>query len=74
MVFVKQNFKSIRVFDESYTVSETNIKNLIRLAKTLPYLKKLEYSKKTAAVIRKHLKSAIANRIYGKICIYGCIN
>ncbi len=65
--FVKQNFKSIRIFDESYRVSETNIKQLIHLAKSLPYLKKLEYSAKTAAVIRKHLKSAIANRIYGEV-------
>ncbi len=65
--FVKQNFKTIRIFDESYVVSETNIKHLIKLAKSLPYLRKLEYSKKTASVIRKHLKSAIANRIYGEI-------
>jgi hypothetical protein len=65
--FVKQNIKSIRIFDESYRVSENHIKNLIRLAKTLPYLKKLEYSAKTAAVIRKHLKSTIANRIFGEV-------
>lgn len=67
LAFVKQNFKSIRIFDESYVVSEANIRNLIRLAKSIPYLKKLEYSKKTADVIRKHLKSAIANRVFGEI-------
>ncbi len=67
LVFAKKQFKNISTFDESYEISENHVKSLIRLAQTIPYLKRLTYSKKSAQVIRKHLKAAIAYRIYGEI-------
>ncbi|MES2617410.1 MAG: S41 family peptidase [Bacteroidota bacterium] len=65
--FVKQHYKHVDDFDRSYDVSDAHVRKLIQLAQSIPYLRKLVYSKKSAAVIRKHLKAAIAYRIYGEI-------
>ncbi len=67
LAFAKKHFKDIQTFDASYEISDAHVRSLVRLAQTLPYLKRLVYSKKAAQVIKKHLKASIAYRIYGEI-------
>lgn len=64
--FVKNNFKSINDFDKGYFVAEHHVRKLVQLAQTLPYLRRLTLSRKSASIIRKHLKAAIAKRVYGE--------
>ncbi len=54
------------VFRNSFTVAEKDVIKFIAVAKTIPYLRQLSYSAKTADIIRKHIKAAMAYRLFGE--------
>ncbi len=66
IAFAKKQYQTLALFSSNYKIPEKHIKQLIILAKTIPYLRRLTYSKKTADIIQKHLKAAIAMRLFGE--------
>ncbi|NQW43274.1 MAG: S41 family peptidase [Bacteroidetes bacterium] len=66
VAFAQKQYKTLGLFETNYTIPEKHIKQLIILAKTIPYLNRLTYSKKTGDIIQKHLKAAIAMRLFGE--------
>lgn len=66
ITFAKKQYKDLTLFSSNYKIPEKHIKQLIILAKTIPYLRNLTYSKKSADIIQKHLKAAIAMRLFGE--------
>jgi carboxyl-terminal processing protease len=64
---LKTRFSDIKNFDRNYQVDQMHVSKLIAIAKTIPYLRNLKYSAKTAGIIRKYLKAAIGYRLFGEI-------
>ncbi len=64
---VRKLFKDINSFDRKYHVDALQVSRFISVAKTIPYLKHLQYSPKTNHIVQKHLKAAIGFRIFGEI-------
>lgn len=65
--FVKRSYKDVNQFLTHYNINQAEIVKFIKLASQIPYLRKLKYSKKTADIITKYLKAAVAFRVYGEI-------
>ncbi|HEY1047838.1 MAG TPA: S41 family peptidase [Bacteroidia bacterium] len=65
--FVERNYKDVNQFLTQYNIDQAEIVKFIKLASQIPYLRKLKYSKKTADIITKYLKAAVAFRVYGEI-------
>ncbi len=59
-------FNDEMTFQNYYTVSQTDVIRFIKKASAVPYLRNLKYSAKTADIIRKHLKAAMAYRLFGE--------
>lgn len=53
-------------FQNEFNISQEDVIRLIGLARKIPYLRELKYSAKTADIIRKHLKAALAYRMFGE--------
>jgi hypothetical protein len=53
-------------FQNEFSISQTDVIRFIAVAKKIPYLRDLKYSSKTADIIRKHLKAALAYRLFGE--------
>jgi carboxyl-terminal processing protease len=64
---IASRYKSVALFHRNYKIDHREIQKLIKIAAQIPYLRNLKYSPKTAAIIDKHLKAALAYRIYGEI-------
>lgn len=58
--------KDEMLFQNQYTVSQKDVLLFIEVARKIPYLRNLKYSPKTASIIRKHLKAALAYRLFGE--------
>lgn len=54
------------VFQNEFSISQADVVRFIAVAKKIPYLRGLKYSSKTADIIRKHLKAALAYRLFGE--------
>lgn len=65
--FVKRSYKDVNQFLTQYRIDQSEIVRFIKVASKIPYLRKLKYSKKTADIIAKYLKAAVAFRVYGEI-------
>ena len=59
-------YNSETAFQNYYTVGQADVVRFISVARSIPYLRNLQYSAKTADIIRKHLKAALAYRLYGE--------
>jgi carboxyl-terminal processing protease len=59
--------KDVVSFQEKYNIPHSDVVKFINIAKEIPYLRHLKYSSKTASIIRKHLKAALAYRLFGDI-------
>ncbi|MEZ4804177.1 MAG: S41 family peptidase [Bacteroidia bacterium] len=59
--------KNVIVFQEKYSIPQSDVIKFINIAKEIPYLRHIKYSNKTASIIRKHLKAALAYRLFGDI-------
>jgi hypothetical protein len=59
-------YKDVFAFQVRYSIDKKEILRFIKVASAIPYLKNLKYSAKTEEIIRKHLKAAIAYRLYGE--------
>ncbi len=62
-----KKYKNIINFDRQFVISDIHVNRIIELARKLNYLTGLTYSAKTSQVIKKHLKAAIAYRLFGQI-------
>lgn len=58
--------KDEMMFQNQYTVSQKDVLLFIEVARKIPYLKNLKFSAKSASIIRKHLKAALAYRLFGE--------
>lgn len=58
-------FSDVYLFQSRYNVSRKTVQHFIGIAGKIPYLRKLKYSAKTESVVRKHLKAALAFRLFG---------
>ena len=54
------------VFQNEFSISQADVVRFIAVAKKIPYLRGLKYSSKAADIIRKHLKAALAYRLFGE--------
>lgn len=59
-------FSDVYLFQSRYEVSREDVLRFITMARRVPYLQKLQYSAKSAGIIRKHLKAALAYRLFGE--------
>lgn len=59
-------YKDVFAFQVRYTIDKREILRFIKVASAIPYLRQLKYSVKTEEIIKKHLKAAIAYRLYGE--------
>lgn len=58
--------KDEMLFQNQYTVSQKDVLLFIEVARKIPYLRNLKFSTNTASIIRKHLKAALAYRLFGE--------
>lgn len=63
---IMRRYADVNSFQRSYQVSDDEVRHFIKVASAIPYLQRLKYSAKTASIISKYLKSAIALRLYGE--------
>jgi carboxyl-terminal processing protease len=63
----RKKFSNIRDFDNRFTISDLHVRKIIQLARNIDYLSNFSYSQKSSQVIKKHLKAAIAYRLYDQI-------
>ncbi|MCC6817622.1 MAG: S41 family peptidase [Bacteroidia bacterium] len=61
----KAQYKDLLSFKSGFEVSEQYVLNFIKTASRISYLRNLKSSRKTNDIIAKHLKSAIAYRLFG---------
>lgn len=62
----KLKYKDVLSFYSGFNISQSEVNNFIKLASNIPYLKKLKPSPKANSIIAKHLKAAIAYRLFGE--------
>jgi carboxyl-terminal processing protease len=53
-------------FQNEFNISQSDVLRFIAVAKKISYLRDLKYSTKTADIIHKHLKAALAYRLFGE--------
>lgn len=63
----KARYKDLQSFRKGFEVTDKEVANFISVASRIPYLKDLKNSRKTRAIVAKHLKSAIAYRLFGEM-------
>ncbi len=61
-----QLYKDVYSFQARYSIDKKEVLRFIKVASAIPYLRQLKYSIKTEDIIKKHLKAAIAYRLYGE--------
>lgn len=64
--YARQHYKDVMSFQMRYSVDNKEVIRFIKVASAIPYLRQLKYSIKTADIIKKHLKAAMAYRLYGE--------
>jgi carboxyl-terminal processing protease len=64
---IASKYKNVTLFQKNFKIDLREIQQLIKIASQIPYLRNLKYSPKTVSIIDKHLKAALAYRIYGEI-------
>lgn len=62
----RQLYKDVYSFQARYSIDKKEVLRFIKVASAIPYLRQLKYSIKTEDIIKKHLKAAIAYRLYGE--------
>lgn len=62
----KTKYPDILSFNSGFGISHHEVLNFIKLASRIPYLRKLKSSPRTDDIIAKHLKAAMAFRLYGE--------
>lgn len=61
-----KKYKDVYAFQTSYIIDRKEILRFIQVASSIPYLRNLKYSRKTEEILAKHLKAAIAYRLFGE--------
>ncbi|MBC7426493.1 MAG: S41 family peptidase, partial [Bacteroidia bacterium] len=64
--YLKIHSKSVVELVRNFEVSDQMVMRFISSAKKVIYLRNLRYSKKTASLIKKHLKATFALKIFGE--------
>ncbi len=62
----RQLYKDVYSFQARYSIDKKEVLRFIKVASAISYLRQLKYSIKTEDIIKKHLKAAIAYRLYGE--------
>lgn len=62
----RKKYKDVLSFYSGYSISQSEVLRFIKIASSIPYLKNLKSSPKANDIIAKHLKAAIAHRLFGE--------